>query len=49
MIIAQATAADLDAIDAIERHSFPRPWPRSAFAAELTRRWRGSTSPACRA
>ena len=37
MIIAPATAADLDAIDEIERHSFPQPWPRSAFAAELTR------------
>ena len=37
MILAPATAADLDAIDEIERHSFPRPWPRSAFAAELNR------------
>jgi ribosomal-protein-alanine N-acetyltransferase len=37
MIIAPATAADLDAIDEIERHSFPQPWPRSTFEAELTR------------
>jgi len=35
MIIAPATAADLDAIDEIERHSFPRPWPRASFEAEL--------------
>jgi [ribosomal protein S18]-alanine N-acetyltransferase len=32
-----ATVADLDAIEEIERHSFPRPWPRSAFEAELAR------------
>jgi ribosomal-protein-alanine N-acetyltransferase len=37
MIIAPATLADLDAIDAIERHSFVRPWPRETFEAELTR------------
>ncbi|HMG55916.1 MAG TPA: ribosomal protein S18-alanine N-acetyltransferase [Kofleriaceae bacterium] len=37
MIIAPATRADLDAIEDIERHSFPRPWPRAAFEAELTR------------
>lgn len=37
MIIEPATRADLDAIDEIERHSFPQPWPRSAFEAELTR------------
>jgi len=37
MIIEPATAADLDAIDEIERHSFPMPWPRSTFEAELTR------------
>lgn len=35
--IATATAADLDAIDEIERHSFPNPWPRATFEAELTR------------
>ena len=34
-----ATAADLDAIDAIELHAFPVPWPRSVFAAELAREW----------
>ena len=37
MIIAPAVLADLDAIDEIERHSFPQPWPRSAFETELTR------------
>jgi [ribosomal protein S18]-alanine N-acetyltransferase len=37
MIIAPAIAADLDAIDEIERHSFPRPWPRATFEAELAR------------
>jgi ribosomal-protein-alanine N-acetyltransferase len=37
VIIEPATAADLDAIVEIERHSFPRPWPRDQFAAELTR------------
>lgn len=34
-----ATAADLDAIDAIEQHSFKTPWPRSTFEGELTREW----------
>ena len=37
MIVAAATVADLDAIDDIERHSFPQPWPRKTFEAELTR------------
>jgi ribosomal-protein-alanine N-acetyltransferase len=37
MMIAPATAVDLDAIEEIERHSFVRPWPRSMFEAELTR------------
>ncbi|TMQ06602.1 MAG: ribosomal-protein-alanine N-acetyltransferase [Deltaproteobacteria bacterium] len=37
MMIEPATHVDLDAIDEIERHSFPQPWPRSAFEAELTR------------
>jgi len=36
MIIRPATPADLDAIDEIERHSFPLPWPLSVFEAELT-------------
>nr|MBA2538858.1 ribosomal protein S18-alanine N-acetyltransferase [Deltaproteobacteria bacterium] len=26
-----------DAIEDIERHSFPRPWPRASFEAELVR------------
>jgi ribosomal-protein-alanine N-acetyltransferase len=38
-IIEPATAADLDAIDEIERHSFTAPWPRETFAAELGRAW----------
>lgn len=33
--IRAATAADLDAIDRIEQHAFPRPWPRATFEAEL--------------
>jgi ribosomal-protein-alanine N-acetyltransferase len=37
--VRRATAGDLDAIDAIEQHSFKRPWPRSTFEAELTREW----------
>lgn len=37
MNIEAATPADLDAIDEIERHSFPLPWPRSTFEAELSR------------
>jgi [ribosomal protein S18]-alanine N-acetyltransferase len=37
MNIERATVADLDAIEAIEQHSFPRPWPRASFEAELAR------------
>lgn len=37
MVIEAATLADLDAIVEIERHSFPRPWPRASFEAELSR------------
>jgi ribosomal-protein-alanine N-acetyltransferase len=37
LVVAAATAADLDAIDEIERHSFKSPWPRETFAGELTR------------
>src|SRR5690349_5151267 len=37
--IEPATAADLDAIDVIERHSFKTPWSRDTFAAELARAW----------
>ena len=39
LAFAPATAADLDAIDQIERASFPSPWPRETFAAELEREW----------
>ncbi len=35
MIIEPALETDLDAIDEIERHSFPQPWPRATFEAEL--------------
>jgi [ribosomal protein S18]-alanine N-acetyltransferase len=31
--------ADLDEVDAIERHSFKAPWPRQVFADELGRAW----------
>jgi len=37
LTITAATAADLDAIDEISRHSFRTPWPRQTFADELTR------------
>jgi ribosomal-protein-alanine N-acetyltransferase len=37
--LAAATFADLDAIDAIEQHSFKAPWPRATFEAELRRDW----------
>jgi len=37
MRIEAATAADLDAIAEIERHSFNQPWPRAQLASELTR------------
>jgi len=37
VIVRPATPADLDAIHEIECHSFPKPWPRATFAAELTR------------
>ena len=39
LIIAPATEADLDAIDEIERLSFPAPWPRETFDGELAREW----------
>jgi ribosomal-protein-alanine N-acetyltransferase len=35
LLIEPATAGDLDAICELERHSFPAPWPRSTFEAEL--------------
>jgi len=34
-----ATPADLDAIQEIERHSFPKPLPRASFETELSREW----------
>jgi ribosomal-protein-alanine N-acetyltransferase len=37
VVIRQATHDDLDAIEEIDRHSFPRPWPRATFEAELAR------------
>lgn len=37
LVITPATAADLDAIDEISRHSFKTPWPRKTFADELER------------
>ncbi len=37
MVIEAACLADLDVIVEIERHSFPRPWPRASFEAELAR------------
>ncbi|HVK89683.1 MAG TPA: ribosomal protein S18-alanine N-acetyltransferase [Kofleriaceae bacterium] len=37
MRIEPATPGDLDAIHEIERHSFPKAWPRDAFEAELAR------------
>ena len=36
-MIRAATLTDLDAIAEIDRHSFPRPWPRATFEAELER------------
>jgi ribosomal-protein-alanine N-acetyltransferase len=38
-MIRPATAADLDAIDAIEHHSFKTPWPRATFEGELAHDW----------
>ena len=37
--IAPMVPADLDAVDAIERHSFKAPWPRQVFEDELERTW----------
>jgi [ribosomal protein S18]-alanine N-acetyltransferase len=39
LVFAPASEADLDDIDAIERHSFKSPWPRDTFKAELLREW----------
>jgi ribosomal-protein-alanine N-acetyltransferase len=38
-IIASSTEADLDAVMAIERLSFPTPWVRQAWSDELARPW----------
>ena len=38
-IIASSTEADLDAVLAIERLSFPTPWERQAFSEEVARPW----------
>jgi ribosomal-protein-alanine N-acetyltransferase len=35
--LSAATVADLDAIEELEGHAFPAPWPRSVFEAELAR------------
>ena len=37
--IRAATRDDLDAIDAIEQHSFKTPWSRATFEGELAREW----------
>ncbi|HEY4244873.1 MAG TPA: ribosomal protein S18-alanine N-acetyltransferase [Kofleriaceae bacterium] len=37
MIVEPAGPADIDAIDEIERHSFPIPWPRSTWEEELAK------------
>ena len=39
LVIAPAGEGDLDAIDEIERLSFPAPWPKETFAGELRREW----------
>jgi [ribosomal protein S18]-alanine N-acetyltransferase len=38
-IVRRCTEADLDAVEEIERLSFPSPWVRAAFADELDRPW----------
>lgn len=35
--VVAATEAHLDAVEAIERHSFPKPWPREHFVGELAK------------
>ena len=39
MIVERATSADLDAIQEIERHSFPKAMPRESFENEMAREW----------
>ncbi len=38
-LLARCTENDLDAVEEIERLSFPAPWTRQAFAEELVRPW----------
>lgn len=38
-LIARGSEADLDAVLAIDRLSFPTPWPAQAFREELARPW----------
>ena len=39
MIVERATLDDLDAIQEIERHSFPKALPRESFENEMKREW----------
>ena len=39
VVIGPMTPADLDEVDAIERHSFKNPWPARVFLEELERAW----------
>lgn len=39
VVVEPATLDDLDAIQEIEQHSFPRPSPRESFVAELAREY----------
>jgi len=39
VVIEPMVEADLDDVDAIERHSFKSPWPRQVFVDELAREW----------
>lgn len=48
LVIRPATERDLDAIDAIEQHSFKSPWSRATFESELRRAW-ARIDVACRA
>ena len=39
LVIEPMRVADLDEVDAIERHSFKAPWPAQVFLDELAREW----------
>jgi ribosomal-protein-alanine N-acetyltransferase len=39
LVIEPMRPADLDEVDAIERHSFKTPWPAQVFLDELAREW----------